>query len=416
MVAIFTGLGAGFERGSAAALGGSGLLGASAQGRGGEGVFLNAASGNLVLSRQDEFLVGRGPDIAIARTYNSMGALDDNGDLWRQSTDRRVFGLTGTVNTSGSTVMRVSADGSEITYAWNGSHYATTDGAGAHDLLVYASGSDTWTWTEGSSRNTETYGFSTTGVYRITQHADTDGNTLTFTYVGGAPDKLDKVTTADGSWVQYSWSGANITTLTTGYTDLVTSTAKTLTRTHYAYDGSNRLITVTTDLSPEDNSVSDANTYWTSYTYDGTSNRVASITQKDGSSLSIGYDGAGRVTTLVQTAASGDMRTTSISYVDEGNGLTRTEVTDPRGQVTKLWSKNADDTNTANADERGQLVRVQFPAKLTGEPQQEINYAYDGSGNVLSATTKAGATTLSTVTYQYDAQGNVTQFTDANGT
>src|SRR3972149_11115199 len=95
MVAVFTGLGAGFERGSGAALGAGGLLGSSSLGRSGEGVFLNAASGNLLISRQDEFLIGRGPDVAIARTYNSLGALDGNGDHWRQSTDRRGGGGPG---------------------------------------------------------------------------------------------------------------------------------------------------------------------------------------------------------------------------------------------------------------------------------------------------------------------------------
>src|SRR5690242_1064858 len=103
MVAIFTGLGAGFERGSRAALGSAGLLGAGVQGRAGEGVSLNASTGNLILTQQDEFLAGLGPDVGIGRTYNSLlgSGLDDNGDQWRQSTDRRIYGLTGTVNTSG---------------------------------------------------------------------------------------------------------------------------------------------------------------------------------------------------------------------------------------------------------------------------------------------------------------------------
>ena len=118
MVAVFTGLGAGFERGSRAQLGALGLLGSATLGRGGDQVSVNAATGNLVISRQDEFLVGKGLDANIARTYNSLGDLDDNGDYWRQSTDRRVYSLTGTVNTTGSTVKRVAADGSEITYSY----------------------------------------------------------------------------------------------------------------------------------------------------------------------------------------------------------------------------------------------------------------------------------------------------------
>ena len=88
MVAVFTGLGAGFERSSVAQVGAGGLLGSGAQGRGGDNVSLNAATGNLLISRQDEFLVGRGLDVDISRTYNGLSSLnhyDENGDQWRLS-------------------------------------------------------------------------------------------------------------------------------------------------------------------------------------------------------------------------------------------------------------------------------------------------------------------------------------------
>ena len=153
MVAIFTGLGAGFERGSGSLLGAAGLLGSSSLGRGGEGVFLNAANGNLLLSHQDEFLVGRGPDVAISRTYNSLGALDENGDRWRQSTDLRVFDLQGDTNTLGSTVKRVSSDGTEVTYtntALTGV-FENLNQPGVRDQLVYDSATDSWRQHHGRS-------------------------------------------------------------------------------------------------------------------------------------------------------------------------------------------------------------------------------------------------------------------------
>jgi len=118
MVAIFTGLGSGLERGSGSVLGGSGLLGSATLGRAGENLFLNAATGNLVINNQDEFLVGMGPDASVSRTYNSLGNFsDENADNWRQSTDRNVYGFTGTLNQAGSSLHRVGADGADMLIA-----------------------------------------------------------------------------------------------------------------------------------------------------------------------------------------------------------------------------------------------------------------------------------------------------------
>lgn len=391
MVAIFTGAGAGFERGSGSVLGGSGLLGSSSLGRGGEQLFLNAATGNLLISRQDEFLVGRGPDVAIARTYNSLVDVgDDNNDNWRQSTDRRVFGLTGTLNSTGSTIKRVSGDGSVITYSWNGSAYLATDGSGAHDTLTHGAG--IWTWTDGSSQITETYAEypASSGNWRITTQADTDGNALTFTYTS---DKLTRIATANGEYVDYTWSGANITAI-------VTQAGGTLTRTRYAYDGNNRLTSVTTDLTPDDNSIADCKTYTTAYTYHGTSNRIATISQTDGSYLAIAYDASNRVSTLTQTASSGVTRVTTLAY-----GAGYTTITDPTGQTTRL--DYASGNFAAEVETWGSSNLDKEPATIDGAPATKFTVQTTGWAAISQAGDAAAGDTV-TFGLTLQAVGSVT--------
>jgi len=394
MVAIFTGVGAGFARSSANLLGGAGQLGSSLLGRGGESVSVNAATGNLLITHQDEFLIGLGPDVAISRTYNSLGdaADGDNNDNWQQSTTRRVFGLTGTLNAAGSKVSRLGADGAVILYSWDAARgaYVTKDGAGAFDTLTCAA--NVWTFTDGDTQATETYEDYGGSYWRITAATDIDGNAITFTYDA---DKLDKVTTADGSWTQYGWSGNAIVSVTTGYTDLATSISTTLTRVRYGYDASGRLETVTTDLTPDDNSIADANTYVVTYGYDGTSNRIISISQSDGSLLEIAYDTSNRVTTLTQTIALDVTRVTKFAYASS-----YTKVTGPDGQVTRL-----------DYDSSRRLTKITAPAAASGATPQTVQFAYDADGNLHTVTDGAGKVT----SYEYDASGNNTLVTDATG-
>jgi YD repeat-containing protein len=392
MVAIVTGQGLGLERGSGFVLGSRGSLGDASFGRYGENVTVNAATGNLTINRTDEILIGRGPDSLLGRSYNSLGALnDDNGDNWRLNAQRRIASLTGTLNTAGSTVTRTDWDGSEVVHTWDAglSAYVSKDGSGAYDTLTFAA--DVWTWTDGDSQASETYDALNGG--RITATRDTDGNALTYTYTAG---QLTRVTTAGGEYTELSWSGNNLTQMVTA----TTSPAATLTRVRYAYDASNRLSSVTTDLTPGDNSVADGKTIVTTYTYDGTSRRVASIGQTGGASLAIAYVLVGadyRVQTLTQTSAAGVTRVTSFAY-DTANRVTT--VTDALGQATRLYY-----------DAAHQLTRIELPPAQAGAAAQNIHYGYNASGDVVSATDAGG----NVVTYEYDARGNMTLQRDQAG-
>ncbi|MEJ0027174.1 MAG: LysM peptidoglycan-binding domain-containing protein [Rhizomicrobium sp.] len=388
MVAIVTGMGLGLERSSGWVLGSRGQLGSSSFGRYGENVTVNGATGNLMIDRTDEILIGQGPDSAVSRAYNSLGALnDDNGDNWRLNAQRQVTNLTGTVNTAGSTVTRTDWDGSDEIYTYNATlgAYVCYQGSGAYDTLSFAA--NVWTWTDGSSRHVDTYDASNGG--RITATRDVDGNQLTYAYTGSL---LTRVTTQDGEHTDLTWSGNNLTQIAT-----TLSGGATLTRTRYTYDASNRLSTVTTDLSPEDNAIADGKTVVTTYTYDGTSKRVASISQTGGAHLAITYDASFRVATLAQTQASGVTSTTTIGY-DTVNKITT--VTDNLGNATKLYY-----------DAANQLTRIMLPPAQSGATAQNIYYAYDANGNVTSATDGGG----DVVTYQYDTNGNMTLQRDAAG-
>lgn len=343
MAAIFTGLGAGLARGSGSIVGAGGSLGSAATGRSGEGLSVNAATGNLVINRQDEFLSGPGLDAGVSRTYNSFAEASDgdNNDKWQMSSARRVFGLQGTANAAGSTVRRLASDGSVMTYIYETrggvAAYWTTDGAGAHDKMTVAD--NRFIWTDGDSQVTETYDADpyNSGQWRIVAQSDTTGQALSFAYTGS---QLLRVTTNSGEYMEYSWSGSQLTHVSLWTTTPATGGLVQSTRTRYGYDGANRLASVTIDLSPEDNSIGDGRSYTTSYTYDG-SGRIASVTQTDGSRTDIAYDAAGRVATLTEVVGDGSSRVTSLSY-----GYNYTNVTAPDGQVTQL--KFSTGGNTVN--------------------------------------------------------------------
>jgi YD repeat-containing protein len=402
MVAIVTGAGLGLGQSSLNNLGASGQIGSSGTGPDDESVFVNASNGNLVISRTDEILSGLGLNDNIDPTYNSLSASTGYGasNGWQTNDARAVWGLSGTLDTSGSTVYRTSGDGTVSTYVWNatdGAYVSTQAGQGAN-RLTYNSGTSTWTWTDGTDQTSETYDATNGG--RIVSATDANGNTLTYSYTGS---QLTQVTDADGEYAALSYdTNGNLAQVSTYYyANAAAKASNTLTQetsVFYTYDSQNRLSTVTTSLTPTDNSSTVGGEIVTTYGYDGTSNRITSIGQTGGAQVTIGYTLVGsnyQVSSVAQTTSTGVTNTTSFSY-----GTGSTTVTDNAGNVTTLAY-----------DASGNLTQMTLPPAQSGATAEVYAYTYNSDGDLLTATDPQGNVT----TYTYDANDNLLTKTDALG-
>ncbi|WP_434577356.1 LysM peptidoglycan-binding domain-containing protein [Pseudomonas sp. Z5-35] len=381
MVAIVAGNGLGLFNASLNSLGGSGQ---GNLGQAGGQALVNVSNGNLVLRFTDEQLSGLGQDLLHTRTYNTQGGLSDgDADGWRWDGERSLV-LTGTVNTVGSQVTRTTGDGHQTVYQWNGSSYQSTKGDGAHDTVTWDADVGQMVWTDGSRRTVERYDDNG----RLLSVSDANGTQITYGY--DANGRLNSVKDSSGQELVLNYNASG----KLERVDTRNAAGGALTQqVYYGYDAQGRLINVSTDLSPEDNSIADGNVYRTEYTYDGASFRIASVVQSDGTSASFTYqlrDGEYRVKTVSDGSG-----TTTFNYDIASN---RTDVLNGLGQQ---WSYYYD------TDDR--LIEVRTPA--VDGLRLSTRYAYDSDGNVTKVTDGRG----NAVTYQYDANGNVLLERDATG-
>ncbi|WLQ11599.1 type IV secretion protein Rhs [Hahella aquimaris] len=395
MVAVVSGEGLGLF---GAALSGAGAgLSQAGVGQGGERVYVNAATGNLVLQRRDELLLGAGRDASLIRTYNSQGRFtDDNGDNFYFSFNQRLEFNGGNLNKAGSVITRIAGDGSRTDYRYDESRglYVSSVGEGAHDTLEFrgGTGSDAFLWTEGESGSQEVYSWQ--GKLSALAHRDEPGR-VTISRSAAATT----LTTASGEKleIQYDGSGRAVLVKTVG------ADGAQRNQTYYGYDAQGRLTTVTVDLTPADNSIGDGRTFVTRYSYDGDSKRVAKMQASDGVSVSFQYQNIGgeyRVTRVTQGDGA-DAIVTAYAYDLAQRTATVTRVLDPAtlsGLQTVL-----------RYDERARLVELRLPQQ--DGTQSVRRYAYDADDNLIQSTDADGHSE----TYRYDAMGNLLTHTDRLG-
>jgi YD repeat-containing protein len=389
MVAVVSGNGLGLGNTSLAQLGQS-QGGAASLGQAGGGAYVNTATGNLILQNADEGLLFDGLPLNVLRSYNSQGQLNGQSD-WRYGFSRSVGGLTGTLDTAGSTITRTDDDGSTVIYTYDSSRgaYVSTGQNGVQDTLSWNATASTWTYSDAADQLQETYNASG----QLTALRDTaTGASYSFSYSNG---QLSQITAGDGDSLTFDYNtSGQLIGLTVQEVPPGQGTPVTRQQVSYGYDASGRLGTVTTLLASD--TASNSASYTTTYTYDGSSDRVASVTQSDGTTVSYGYtedaQGAYQVTS-VTTGIGADAQTLTLSYAANS-----TTVTDALGRAT-----------TYQSNATGQLVAVLQPTVNGSRPT--ASYTYDANGNVLTMTDPLGAVTY----YSYDANGNLLSVEDPTG-
>jgi YD repeat-containing protein len=419
MVAVFTGNALGLFDTSLTQLG-SGLSWDAARNR----QSVNAANGNLVLQGLDELIQFRGLSVSATRTYNSNGEFAKTGaDAWLTGFEREVE-LVGDLNGATSKVIMRTGDGSEVEFVYSGTpgRYVTTDGSGAHDTLVWHTGTgdnNFWIYDEGSSGHREYFNSasrtaeSVSRLYEIRNTRSDGALPVHFIVDYTAEGQVKSVSAGDGT-------GENADALLFTY-DASGRLTSTSTRENgiervqvrYGYDTQGRLEWVEHDLTPRDTtdnvwdevtaSYNDGNLFRTTYTYvDSTSLRIARMQSSDGLISSYTYDIDGRIKAVTRgdtniNDADGLGETLTFTY----DGL-RTDVVDSQG---RMWSYHYD------ADK--QLTRLEGPAR--DGLRDVTTYVYDAAGNLLQNKTSRGTTVLSQTDFKYDANGNVLWEWDALG-
>ncbi|WP_273047935.1 hypothetical protein, partial [Pseudoalteromonas sp.] len=387
MGAVISGNGLGLFNSSATMLGGQVDSGKAALGQASEQVFVNAATGNLVIQGKDEQVKGLGLGLGVVRTYNSEGHFDgDNNDQWRLGFLKHIE-LEGSKNTSGSVVTRTTADGyaQRFVYDTARKEYVSKAGSGADDTLTFnADGSATLKIDGINTKNTQEI-YDAAG--RLTVMQGPQGHQTTIEYTGErASSILTKTSTGtEKTALIYNAQGL-IEKLETQ-----SGTSGANTRVYYGYDANKRLSSVRVDLTPADNSIADGKVYETRYTYDGNSNRVQSVSQSDGTVLTIGYE-AHNGDYRVKSLTDGEGNQTLYNYVN----ATHTRVTIGGAQVDYHFDAEKRLTSVERVDNH-QIVKQE--------------YGYNTAGRLHSMTNGLGHQTQ----YGYDSEGNLTQETDADG-
>lgn len=355
---------------------------------------VQSLTGNFTYSRADVVIPGRGPTPSFVRSYNSGDTRDGSlsggdardfpfGPGWTHNYMirlRRPDGdTTGAVFLNGPQGRQDKYTYDSTTGAYSPPQDLTTTLTRNGDLTFTATHKDNSAWT-----------FDAQG--RLTGIKDRHGNLSTLTYNGAG--RLDTIGDPAGRGsliLTYDGSGRLSTV-----TDWQTPNARVV---EFGYDSNtpSRLHTVT-----------DREGNVTTYAYDGTSQRLTSITDDNGHvALSLTYDGSGRVATQKDAKGLASGQQSTLTYVTNGDGTKTTTASSPVTSFEPSWSPTTADTY----DTQDRIIRRLVKPTSSSADDILTEYTYYGSGGGPGApegqlaTAKDGRGNVTTFCYDVDEHG-----------
>jgi RHS repeat-associated protein len=311
--------------------------------------------GAFMYRHPDLSIPGRGPAISFLRSYNSGDTrVGPMGPGWTHTYNARI---RDTGDGTGDLYL-VRPNGNTDRFKRN------NDETFSPSLAVYSTlirnADESYTVTE---KDLSRWDFD--GAGRLTTITDRYGNASTLTYNGSG----QLATIADPAG-----RGSLTLTYTNGLLTAATDWASPARTVTYQYDGSGRLWKVT-----------DRESQTTTFTYDGTSARIATITDaRNHVALTLTYDAQGRVATQKNAKGLVTGDATTFAYVVNGDGTRVTTFTEPVTSFEPSFHPTVEDT-------------------------------YDASGWLTKRISKPSSTETLTETYTYDSIGNRASVTDPRG-
>ena len=361
---------------------------------------INLTNGNVWITQQDYSLPGLGGGLSIARTWNSLWRGNDSsipnagmfGDSWRSTYEEHLK----VIDSNNVKYYRANGDGWYL--GWNSSsqNYQVLIPQDQHATLTYNASTSIYTLilADGTKRIFNAGGY-------LTSLIDRNGNTATIAYDGS--NRITTVTDAASRVITFSYNDPANPNQATSVADSVGTIAS------YTYDSSSRLTQVTFADSSFNtfvydsggnsliNSVLDSQgKVLESHTYDSSRRGLTSSRANGVDSVTVSYPSFGTVTL---TDSANNNTTYGYEYVGpikRVNSVAGPTCNSCGAQTNESFTFNETGTEASSTDALGDLT----------------NYGYDANGNKTSQSTQLANGTTPTWNYTYNSFGEVLTATD----